>query len=507
MELNRTQNTIRNISTGIVGKAVGLTMPFIVRTVLLHKMGAGYTGLGSLFASILQVLSVAELGFTSAIIFSLYKPVAQGDKKEICELLALYRRIFQIVGSVITIAGCLVLPFLPLLIKGEYPADINLYALYVIYLANSVISYFAFGYKNVILTAYQRQDMFSAIEMLVNILRSVSQIAVLVLFQNYYLYALMLPVFTLTSNLAVERITRKFFPELIPAGKVNNEKLKAISNQIKGVALGRFSLLARNAFDSIILSVLLGLTAVTMYSNYYYIFTSVAAILIVLLQSMSASIGNSIATETKEKNLADHLKFDFFFTWIVGWCTVCMVCLYQPFMKLWAGEDLVFPYHTMILFCVYFYINHLSQIRSLYSEAAGLWWDFRYVTILEMVANLILNVLLGMWLGVDGIIIATIITAFFSSVVALTCITYKNYFQTSSKWYYLSNLLYACVTIAACVASSFVCGLVPVEGIGGLAIRLVVCVILPNIMFLAVYGSIRTYRGYCADAVRMLLRR
>ena len=507
MGQSRTQNTLRNMAVGLVGRIVSLLLPFVVRTIILHRLGADYAGLGSLFTSILQTLSVAELGFSSAIIFSLYKPVAEENKPEICALLTLYRRIYQIVGAVILLAGLIVMPFLDFFIKGDYPADINLYLLYGIYLANTIISYFAFGYKNVILTVYQRQDILSTIDLVVNIFRSAIQIGILLICKNYYAYIIWLPIFTLATNLVVGEITKRKYPDLVCRGRVEKERLGAISKQIKGVALGRFSLIARNTLDSIILSTLCGLTAVAMYSNYYFVFSSVSAVLIVLLQAMSASVGNSIVTETKEKNLADHHKFDFYFTWIVSWCCVCMVCLYQPFMKLWAGEELMLPYHTMILFCVYFYVNQLSQVRSIYSEAAGLWWDFRYITLAEMVANLTLNIGLGMWLEIDGIILATIITAFLSSFVAITRITFKKYFCASVQQYYFNSAVYALTTVLGCWLSSKVCSLVKAEGFGELILRLMVCAVVPNVVFLTIYGCFKEYRGYLADIKCFLTRK
>lgn len=507
MGQSRTQYTLRNISVGVVGRIVSLLLPFVIRTIILHRLGAEYAGLGSLFTSILQTLSVAELGFSSAIIFSLYKPVAEDNKPEICALLSLYKRIYQIVGMVILVAGLFVMPFLDFFIKGDYPADINLYLLYGIYLANTIISYFAFGYKNVILTVYQRQDILSAIDLVVNILRSAIQIGVLLICKNYYAYIIWLPIFTLATNIAVGRITKHRYPDLVCQGKIEKKRLSAISKQIKGVALGRFSLIARNTLDSIILSALCGLTAVAMYSNYYFVFSSVSAILIVLLQAMSASVGNSIVTETKEKNLADHHKFDFYFMWIVSWCCVCMVCLYQPFMKLWAGTELLLPYHTMILFCVYFYVNQLSQVRSIYSESAGLWWDFRYVTLAEMLANLTLNIGLGMWLGIDGIIIATIITAFLSSFVAITMITFKKFFCSSAKQYYLNSAVYTFATVLSCWLTSKACDLVKAEGFVELVLRLLVCVVIPNVFFLAIYSCFKKYRSYIAGVSRFLTRK
>lgn len=502
MKNNRTANTTRNIIFGLISRIVNLILPFIIRTIILRKLGAEYTGLGSLFTSILQVLSVAELGFSSAIVFSLYKPVAEDDTDEICALLLLYKRIYQIVGSVIFGAGILLLPFLNIFIKGGYPSDINIYILYIIYLLNTVVSYFAFGYKNVIFVAYQKQNIISKVEISINFIRSIIQIVVLVICSNYYLYIIWLPMFTIVSNVLIGILSRKYYPELVCKGKVQKEKFKNISKQIKGIAIGRLSLTARNSFDSIILSMLCGLVPVAIYSNYYYVFSSVGAILGVLLQGMAASVGNSIVTETVEKNYDDHNKFDFYYSWIVSWCFVCLLCLYQPFMKLWAGEDLIFPFHTMILFCVYFYVNQLAQVRSVYSEAVGLWWEFRYISVIEMFSNLFLNLILGWLIGVDGIIFATIITAFFSSFIAVTIITFKKYFNCSAQRYFLNSFIYVIVTIISGGITFVMCSLVKLNGINELIVRFIICVFVPNIIFFCFYKY--RYWKYMKDVMCLI---
>lgn len=495
------------MSFGLFGKIVNLVFPFVIRTIILQKLGAEYAGLGSLFTSILQVLSVAELGFSSAIMFSLYRPVAENDIREICEWLTLYRRIYHVVGTVILGAGLTVLPILRFMIHGAYPEDINLYTLYLIYLTNTVISYFAFAYKNVILTVYQRRDVLSLIELAVNAGRSAVQIVVLLMCDNYYLYIIWLPVFTLLTNLLVEYVTRRRYPELVCERNAKKEKLDSISDQIKGVAIGKFSLVARNTFDSIILSALCGLNAVAMYSNYYFVLSSVGALLAVVIQSMNASIGNSIAVETIEKNRADHDRFDFYYMWIVGWCTVCMVCMYQPFMELWAGGRLVFPFHTMVLFCIYFYINQLSQIRSIYSEAAGLWWKFRYITVAEMGANFLLNFILGYLWESDGIVFATIVTAFFSSFIGITMITYKSYFKSSAGEYFLNNLVYGMMTFCIALAALGICSHVRRADMVGLLYRLTICIFFPNILYVGVYMMIPRYRFFIKGAVDMISRK
>ena len=160
---SRSKNTSRNIVFGIINKIIVLLFPFAIRTIIIYKLGAEYVGVSSLFTSILQVLSVAELGFSSAVLFSLYGPVSNNETDKIIKLIALLKTVYLIAGSIILILGLSLTPFIGYFIKEGTPADINIYILYLIMLANTVISYFVFGYKNSILNVYQRYDVISKI--------------------------------------------------------------------------------------------------------------------------------------------------------------------------------------------------------------------------------------------------------------------------------------------------------------------------------------------------------
>ena len=212
MKIERTRNTVRNSAWGILSKIITTFFPVIVRTLIVQYIGAAYLGLGSLFSSILTVLSLAELGVSSAIVFSMYKPIAEDDTNTICALMALYKKLYSVIGTVIGIVGLLLMPFLPYLIKGEYPSDINLYLLYLIYLGNTVIGYFLFAYKNCLLTAHQRTDISTKISIGTSIIQYAVSIMVIILFKNYYVYVFLAPLASIANNLLTAYYVDKIFP-------------------------------------------------------------------------------------------------------------------------------------------------------------------------------------------------------------------------------------------------------------------------------------------------------
>lgn len=504
MAESRTQRVKKNLVSNVFNKLITLALPFVIRTVIIQKLGAEYIGLGSLFTSILQVLNMAELGFSSAIVFSLYKPIAEENVDEVCALLNFYRKVYRIVGSAILGFGILLMPFLKYLIKGSYPADINLYILYLIFLLDTVISYFAFAYKSVILTASQRQDVISNINSGLIAIRSIVQIAILLLTKNYYLYIIWNVIFTVINNIVVSKITQKKYPQYVCRGNIDKSKKESIIRQIKGLAIGKISKTSRNAFDTVVLTAFCGLIEGAVYSNYYYVFNAVIGVIGILVNSLTASIGNSVAVESREKNYDDFKRIYYVFSWIGGWCTICLLCLYQPFMKLWAGEELVGSMRVMLLFCVYFYITQMGQARAMYTSAAGLWWELKNCEIAEMLSNIVLNFILGYFWGMEGILWATIITVFLFSVVGITNITYKYFFQCSSKEFWTESAKYMLITVCTGLLTYKICGLIRQETIIGFILKIIICLVIPNIIFAIISFSKKRYREYLFGFVKKI---
>ena len=347
---SRTSKSLKNVFTGIIYKSIGILFPFIIRTVMIKKLGSEYLGLNSLFISILQMLSLSELGIGNAMVYSMYKPIAENDTKRVCSLLSLYRKWYRMIGSIILLLGIAILPFLDLFIKGSYPADINLYVLYLIYLFNTVISYFLFAYKKSILDATQNVGVENMLQAIFTLVMYSIQILVLIFIRNYYVYILFLPVTTIFINIFRYVVVSKMYPQYICYGVVEKEFIFELKTKIKALIGHKIGNNVIWFSDSIIISAFLGLHTLAIYSNYYYIMNAIIGVLAIVYNSILASVGNSLVTENVEKNYNDFKRLNFANTWIVSWCTICLLCLYQPFMKLWMGEKLMFDFSILNLF-------------------------------------------------------------------------------------------------------------------------------------------------------------
>lgn len=467
---------------GMINKIITILIPFVMRTILIKVLGTQYLGLSSLFTSILQVLSLSELGIGSAMVFELYEPIAKNDTERICKLQKLYKNIYRIIGTVILILGLVLLPFLDKFIKGGYPADINLYALYILYLLNSSASYLLFAYKTTILNAFQRNDVILNIGSIVHIGLYSIQIICLINFKNYYAYVIWLPIFTVIDNIIRAVYVNKKYPKYKPKGKLEKAEIKNIFMKVKDLFGHKLSSVVTNSVDTIVISSFLGLHMVTVYNNYYYLLSAISGVLDIIYQGVLAGIGNSIASETKQKNRNDFFKFSFINSWIVGWCTICFLCLYQPMINIWMGEDLMLPFSSVVLLCIYFYVWKIRQTVLVYKDAAGMWNIDNKKPYIEILVNLGLNVILVQYWGINGIILATIVSMLFVSFPWENYKFFKVYFNESTIEYYKKILLYTIVTILGCIITYIICNLVTTQGIGGFIIKIIICVFVPNII-------------------------
>ena len=455
MQIDVVKNAKRNMFFGAINRIIMLVIPFFERLIMLNVLGSQYLGLGSLYQSLIQVLSLSELGFSSAMVYNMYKPAAEGNTVKMNALLNFYRKAYRIIGVVILGTGLIVIPFLPRLIKGSYPADIDLTALYLIYLGNTVVSYFLFAYKSSLIVVHQRDDVNSTLNSVVKLGLTGSQIAILLLTKNYYLFSLLMPVFTILKNLLIGWRTKVMFPQYRAEGELSAEDKADIKKHVAGTFIGQACGVTRNSLDSICISAFLGLTLTAIYNNYFVVLNVVTSCTAIFTAAFLGGIGNHVATRSIEENLQEMKRLDFIYLWIGGWCAICLLCMYQPFMEIWMGKDMLLPMSAAVMFSMYFYMLKLGDVQSMYSSANGLWWEQRYRALCETALNLTLNILLGKYFGVHGIILATMISLMTCNYIWGSCILFRHYFSfTWLKQYFIYQGKQTALVIAAAAVAA-----------------------------------------------------
>ena len=488
MIIERTKNAKRNIVFGMLLKIYQTAIPFLMRTVMIYTLGVNYLGLNSLFASILQVLNLAELGIGSAMVFSMYESIAKNDTCTICALMNLYKKYYRIIGALILTIGILIMPFIPKLIKSQVPNDINIYIIYLLNLVITVLSYWLFSYKHSILYAHQRVDISSKILLITDTLTYVFQYAVLMLFHNYYFYLIVMIITQVINNIVTAYCAQRMYPEYVAKGKLETKTIEDINHRIKDLFTSKLGFVIVNSVDSIVISKFLGLTVLAIYQNYFYIITAIIGFVNIIFSSCTAGVGNSIILEKEEKNYNDLELFTFIISWIAGFCTVCFLCLFQPFMKIWVGEKLMLDFSVVILFCIYFFVYEINQLLNLYKDASGMWHEDRFRPLVTAIVNLVLNLLMVKVLGIYGIILSTVVSTLMVGMPWLLYNLFTVLFNKRNLILYVKHIFsYICIVILSCIVTFFVCSFFSFGDITTLLVRMFFCCIIPNFIYLVVY--------------------
>ena len=493
MANSRIINATRNTIFALLLKLYQLIVPFGIRTVFIHTLGMQYIGLNGLFTSILDTLNLVELGIGSALVFSMYKPIAENNIDMICSLMNFYKKSYRKIGLVVIGLGIGFMPFLKTFIKSNLPTGINIYVLYLINLASTVSTYFLFAYKSCLFVAHQRNDVNSKIALVVETIKYILQLSALIFFRNYYLYVIIIPLCGIATNIITAALAGKYYPEYKSKGKLSKEYLNVLTEKIKALFVVKIGSVVLNSSDNIVISAFLGLTVLGVYSNYYYVVSSVVSIIGLCTSSIIASLGNSVEVETKEKNYKDFLKLSFWNQWIVGWLAICLVCLYQHFIRLWVGEENMLPFGIVILLAAYFYILQSNQVAGAYKDAAGIWVSDRFRPLATAGVNLISNLIMVQFIGIYGIILSTVISLLVVNTPWLLHNVCKLVFEVGVGEYISYWICNAIVTMLAGGICFWVCSLLPEIGIWWLLGKGVICVFIPNLVYFVVYHRTKRF--------------
>lgn len=494
MKIQRTKNATRNVAAGAALRIYQMIGPFILRTTMIHVLGMEYVGLNGLFTSILQVLNLAELGVGSAMVYSMYKPIAEDDTERICMLMKLYRLYYRIIGWVILGLGLIILPVIPKLISGDVPNDVNVYILYLLNLGATVLSYWLFAYKNSLLVAHQRNDVVDKITIATTTVQYVLQIGLLFAFKNYYLYVIVVLFSQVLLNLVTAITVDKMYPDYHPVGTIDKGLTRKINVRIKDLFTSKLGEVIVNSADTIVISGFLGLTVLATYNNYFYILTSVMSFVTLFFKATTAGIGNSLIVETAEKNARDLNQFTFMISWIGFFCSTCLMCLYQPFMELWVGEKYLLENGCVVCLSCYFYIRVINQVLIVYKDAAGMWHEDRFRPLCTALTNLVLNLILVQFMGIYGVLLSTVLSTLIVGLPWVIRNLFNIVIKQKPKQYICSLFQYATVAVLGCLITYILCIPVSNASIITIVVRLLICCIIPNSIYILVFHKKEEFR-------------
>ena len=482
MNRSRSDYAKLNIISGMVFRAIAIIFSFVIRYAITHSMGMEYLGVTSYITSVLNLINITELGIGTAITFALYKPLAENNEDQICAILKLYRKLYRFCGVIFLIIGILLMPFIRKFISGDIPAALNIYIVYFLSLINATIPYLCFEYRKVLFDASQHSYIPNFYYTLNSIVLNVVQIIAIVAFHDFYLYTGLTIVSSIVNSICALTLTKKKYPRIACKGIVDPEIVEKLKTQVSGLFITKIVTLSRSTLDNLIITNLSGLISTAIYGSYFQIVNSLTLVTTIITGGLTSSVGNSIVTETKEKNLMDLKKLHFMFCGLVSWATTCMYFLYQPFIQGFYGSTMLTDEWTKNIFCIYYFLISTTLARDLYMDACGLWNERKMPAIFEAVVKMLLSFVLGQYFGIAGMLCGTIISFVFFNLVWITYRLKQVFFKDVSnlRFIYLQIVKYGLITL---ITLLIINGIASVLGITSFIGLTILCVIVPPLIF------------------------
>lgn len=446
----RTRKALLNLTVSLGMQGLNIFLQFLSRFIFVRYFSEEYLGVNGLFTEILTVFSLAELGIGTSMMYGLYKVLADKNEEEIRRLMNLYRRMYFLVGLAVAVIGILMFPFLGCFVGETNIPHIRL--IYLMYLINSVSSYF-FSYKQTMIRADQKEYIVSGVTQIIRFVQVLIQIAVIICTANFYLYLVVQIACQIGTNVVLAVIADRKYPFIKgkSAGLPSKEIRKDIYDHIRAMAFHRFGSVFVFNTDNVIISMFVGLGTVGIYSNYKMVINNLKTVSDFIYNAIAASVGNAVVTETPERILYIYNGLNLGMSLLIGWESVCLFVLFNPFVELFFGEKYLLPAATVLVIVIDFFVLGMRQMTICFRNAMGLFWHDRYKPVFEVVLNLGISLLLVQKYGIAGVILGTTISSLSTNFWIEPYVFFK--FGIQKNWkknlrdYYLKYAKYTFFTV------------------------------------------------------------
>lgn len=485
---SRTENSIINSAMSIVTQVLTVVLNFAVKTVFIKMLNDEYLGVNGLFTNIITMLSLADLGIGIAIPYSLYKPLAKKDEHKINVLMNFYKKVYTIIGIAVLLIGLSLTPFLGLIIK-DIPKNVpHLSLIYILFVIHSASSYF-FVYKKFLIDSDQKGYITSRIIFTFSTLLSIIQIILLVTTKNYILFLLSSIILVIIQNIYISSKANKLYPFIKNKTdeKLEKEDMEGIKKNVSSLFIYKVGTVIMNGTDNIIISKFIGLIIVGFYSNYVLIINSITTVLNQIFNAITSSIGNLVVTTNKKrsKEVYDNLNFANF--WLYALFGVCIIVLINPFINIWIGKKYVMGFSIVFLLVLNFYVLGMQSVTNSFRNAYGLFWIAKYRPIIMVIINIVISVVLVQFIGIEGVLIGTLISRLLTTAWLDPYIVHKYGFEISPKSYYVDYLKYLVIFIAISIILNYFVSMVAINNIFILILIAILVVISVNVILVLLF--------------------
>ncbi len=483
MAKTRTENSFNNASTGIILRIVTMLLTFVSRTVFIRVLGDACLGLNGLFTTILQMFSLAELGIGQAITFYMYRPIAEENKSRLVVLVRFYKISYRIIGFAIGGIGLALIPFLPSLVNLETDTGYSIPLIYILYLANTVVSYLFFSYPRTVLSAHQEEYIINQVDSGFVLLSTAGEIVSLLITKNFIVYLVVRLLLLIAKNISLGIISIKKHDYIREKSneKLSKSDIREMFKDVYSIFIVKLSSQLFNSTDNLFISAMLGTVLAGYNSNYIMIINSVYGIISTIIYSCNASVGNLCAEGDKKKAEEVFRSMEFINFWISCFCTVCLYQLLNPFISLVWGKKYLFSMFAVALMCFNFYT--VSSLYTLFTfrQGFGLFQYCIYNQLFAAITNIILDYFLCKLMGLEGLLLATAIANIAFCIFPYAKNLYQVGFELPARRYIIRILRGIVLCIACCALTQLIC--LPLENnLLGFICQALLSVVITNVL-------------------------
>lgn len=438
----RSKNSIINTIVAIIMNFINILISFFAQTIFIKTLGIEYNGINGLFLNIVSMLSIIELGIGSAIVYNLYKPIAENDKEKIKSLMQFYKKSYHIIAIIIFALGVCIIPLLNNIV-GEVNINEDIKFIFFLFILDATFSYLL-SYKRSILYANEKTYIVNIVHIGYLVLLNALQIVFLISTKNYIIYLILKIIFRVLENIIITYLANKKYPyikeknvEVITDDIKNN-----IVEKVKGLLFHKIGSFIVLGTDNIIISKFLGINVVGLYTNYNMIINALNQVMSQIYAAITASIGNLLVENNSDKSYFTYKKLMFFNYICSSFCAVVFCCLANPFVKVWLGKEFLISFVTVVILSLNFYMQSMRKTVNAFKEAAGVFYEDRMVPLIESIVNIIASIIFVNIFGLNGVFIGTIISTLVVYIYSYPKYVYIPIFKKKKTQFLKENLYY-----------------------------------------------------------------
>lgn len=445
----RIKNAIKNSFFGVLGQVALIVVGFFCQRTMNLLMGAELVGMNGVISNVIAILSVTELGISTAVVYNLYSAIAEQDRERIAGLMNLYRKAYIAFALVIFGLGLAVMPFIHHVLNEVTFSLGYVRLIFFLWLVRTVLSYLL-SYKRSILIADQKEYLVSIVTLIVNVVNYSSTIAVLELSRNYVLALGINIVVEMASNLWIAFYVNRKYPFLVQHRKAPLDKalVSRVIDNIKNIFVMRLFTKLLLSTDKVIVSGMINTVVAGLYANYCLVTQSVLNIMVALSGALKPTLGNLFLEGDREKDVHVLRQITFLFFVLGSTASICIFCLITPFVRdRWLNGDYLMEMSFVAAFVVQFFVTSMGFPLEIVMGVTGLFHKERNIAIITAVVNLVISLFLVGRLGVVGIAAGTI-SAYLVQIGCRITVFFREYVKQSAAPYLADMLQYGLITVA-----------------------------------------------------------